>query len=359
MTRSTHSLLSGRDGAQSGAATEADNRRRWDGTSPGHYEVWYLTCNHRPSRTGYWIRYTLESPLPGHGDPYCQLWFAHFDRGDPRRNFAINHRLPIAAMGAADAPFAITLGDARLTHDSMSGVLVGGGHEARWDLRWLPALVTHHHLPDVMYQRGGLGETTVLSPNLSVPVSGEIEVDGRLHAMVAEPGGQTHLWGRRHAHQWAWGHCNAFEGRPRAAFEALTVRLERLGVVLPPLTIAALHLDGELLAFNQFRHTLRNRGTMGTGSYRLDAEGPLARLHAEFTCRPEDMVVAEYADPDGAPSYCANTEVGTLDLLVERRGLTGWREAARLHSPFGGHFEVGARVRDPAIARDHRTVPAP
>jgi hypothetical protein len=338
------------------AATEADNHRRWDGRARGHYEVWYLTVNHRERRAGFWIRYTLESPEAGHGEPYAQLWFAFFDRRDPTRNFALNERRPIAAMRSSDAPFALQLGDARLTHQSAAGALEGHGHRARWELRWPPGLRTSHHLPGLMYRRGGLGETTVLSPNHDVAITGEIELDGHRLLLQGEPGGQTHLWGRRHAHLWAWGRCNTFEGRPRAVFESLTVHLQRAGLLLPPLTVLTLTLDSEPIFFNQFHHLPFTSGHLSTGSYRFAATGPRHRLRGEFRARPEDMVLATYADPDGAPSYCANTEVGAIELLVERRGLRGWSAPERLHSPFGGHFEVGARARDPEITSDHLTI---
>ena len=58
-----------------------------------------------------------------------------------------------------------------------------------------------------MYRRGGLGETTVYRPNILVPVSGTITVDGETVQLAGEPGGQTHLWGRKHAYAWAWGRC--------------------------------------------------------------------------------------------------------------------------------------------------------
>ncbi len=47
-------------------STEADNVRNWDGVARPHYEVWYLTFNHRESGTGYWICYTLDAPASGH-----------------------------------------------------------------------------------------------------------------------------------------------------------------------------------------------------------------------------------------------------------------------------------------------------
>jgi hypothetical protein len=338
--------------------TAPDNVRRWDGQAPGHYEVWYLTCNHAASQTGYWIRYTLESPLDSVGEPYAQLWFARFDARDPRRTFGINRKFPIAAMSATADPFSVAIAANALHHDRARGALAGDGHDVSWDLSWTPAAHTHRQLPDVMYRGGGLGETTVLSPNLDVALTGSMTVDGQTLRFDREPGGQTHLWGKKHAHQWAWGHCNAFDERPGAALEALTVKLRRRGVTLPPLTIFTLYLDGEALAFNQFRHTALNRAELGTGLYRFRAWSPLVRVEGEFSARPEDMLVATYHDPDGEASYCSNTEIGDLRVTVSRRTGTRWREAARLTAPRRGHFEVGSRERDPAVTIDHVTVDA-
>lgn len=335
---------------------ETDNLRVWDGSRRGHYEVWYLTLNHRPSRTGFWIRYTLESPRTGHGDPYGQLWFAAFDAADPARTFAINRRFPIAEMRAEQGPFAVELPGAQLRHDAARGQLTGGGHDASWDLAWAPDARTHLHLPGVMYRRGGVGDTTVLSPNLDVAYRGSITVDGRRLELSGEPGCQTHLWGRKHAHAWAWGHCNGFTDRPGAAFESLTVRLKRRGRVLPPMTLLCLRLDGQEHRFTDFKNVPFNRGGWSTGNYWFQATGARVRVEGEFSCRPDDMVVAPYADPDGEASFCSNTEVADLRLVVSDRTLRGWRERETLLAPGTGHFEIGARERDPAVVKDHVSV---
>jgi hypothetical protein len=336
--------------------SEADNVRVWDGQRAGHYEVWYLTLNHRLSGTGFWIRYTLEAPKNGHGEPYGQLWFAAFDAGDPGKTFAINRKFPIAEMRAGDIPFSISLPGAELRHDMARGQLTGGGHSASWDLSWTPDARTHRHLPEVMYRRGGVGDTTVLSPNLDVAFRGSITVDGRRLELDGEPGCQTHLWGRKHAHAWAWGHCNAFEGRPGAAFESLTVKLKRRGRVLPPMTICALRVDGKEHRFTEFTSVPFSRGGWNTGHYWFRAGAARFRLEGEFTCRPDDMVVAPYVDPDGEPSFCSNTEVGDLRIVLSERGLTGWREIDELYCDRAAHFEIGGRERDPAVVRDHATV---
>lgn len=338
-------------------ATEPDNVRVWDGRSRGHYEVWYLTLNHRPSRTGFWIRYTLEAPYDPARAPYAQLWFAAFDADDPSRNFALNRKFPIAEHDASSSPFEIRIGEASLGHGHARGALEGDGHRARWDLAWLPAARTHRHLPPVVYGLRPI-DTKVLSPNLDVPVRGAIEMDGRVLTLDGEPGGQTHLWGRKHAHAWAWGHCNAFEGRRGAALEALSVRLKRRGVVLPPLTLVSLYLDGEEHRLNGFDDVIWNRGWFRTCRYEFLARGRDVKIVGEYVCRPEDMITTPYEDPDGEASFCANTEVADLRVTVYRRSslFGAWREAARLYAPKTGHFEIGGRAPDPAIERRHVAV---
>jgi hypothetical protein len=70
------------------------------------------------------------------------------------------------------------------------------------------------------------------------------------------------------------------------------------------------------------------------------------------------MVLTEYADPDGEPSFCHNTEVADLRVTVWRRSRLWkrWQEQARLNADKSGHFEVGSRTPDPAIVRRHVSV---
>jgi len=334
------------------------NHMRWDGAARGHYEVWYLTANHRSTGLGLWIRYTLEAPKRGLGEPYAQLWCAVFDRDEPSANFAIHRRYPISQLVAARDPFALTIGSSELHDDRARGALSGEGHEVSWDLKWTPAACVRRLFPSLMYRRGGLGETTVLSPTLGAGLEGAIVVDGRRLELRGETVGQTHLWGRKHAHAWAWGHCSEFIGGRAAILECLTVRLRRLGCTLPPMTMLLLELDGELHRFTRFFQVLTGRTSaeLSTGRYAFTARSSNLRLVGEFSARVQDMVVAPYVDPDGAPSYCANTEVGDLEIVVERRSGRRWEHAATLRAQGTAHFELGERERDPAILADHIAV---
>lgn len=341
-----------------------DNHMAWGG-GPGHYEVWYVTLTHRKSRTGFWIRYTLEAPDPAVGGPYAQLWFARGDYADPSRTFGINRRLPIDLLRAERDPFSLRIGTAMLDRSSLSGSLRGLGHDVSWDLRYLPALRTHRHLPGFAYARGGsLVDTVVFSPNVSVPLRGTITVDGEVYEFDGDPGGQTHLWGRKHAYAWAWAHCNAFEsgeGHGSAVLEALTVQLRRGPLVLPPMTVLSVYPDGlpgEELAFKEPWQIPLSRSSYRTGHYHMVATGARQKVEATLTCRPEDMVRTEYLDPDGEPAFCHNTVVSSCELKLWRRRRPGlpwelWRE---LSTKSGAHWEWGGRAGDSQVQRRHLTV---
>ncbi len=341
--------------------SEADNHRRWDGHSPGRYEVWYLTFNDPATGDGFWIRYTLEAPVAGHGEPYAQLWFARFasaSGADPARpTFGINRRQPIATMVAATDPFAVTIGASKLGHGHARGALSGAGHAAEWDLTWTPG-DTMRWLPSVMYRRGGLGETTALTPSPDLALAGSITVDGRRYQLDGAPGGQTHVWGSKHALAWGWGHCNAFTGAPGAALEMLTVRLERRGVRLPWMTVATLRLPGgDEVAFNRFDQALlAPRPERATGRLRFAATGLTAKLEGVFSAPAERIVRTEYVDPDGAPAWCHNTCAADLMLTLSRRVRGRWRVDRELFSAGRGHFELAGREPDLAVTRVHTTI---
>ncbi|MDQ3366974.1 MAG: hypothetical protein M3680_16245 [Myxococcota bacterium] len=333
--------------------THADNLRRWAPDARGCYEVWYTTWNHPRTDQGFWLRFITENPVAG--PPHGELWFARFDPTRPDKTFGIHKRFPVVESAAA--PFSLAIGGARLGHDHSVGDLAGDGHEVRWDLRWDAAATTLRQLPDVMYARGGLGETTVLSPNPRVPLSGTLVVDGEELTFERAIAGQTHLWGKKHAYSWTWGRCAEFAGAPDALLEILAVKLQRRGVTLPPMTLISLDLDGEHHRLNQFRHVTVNRGSWRTGRTTFSGWSPTVKIEGELTCAPHQMVSAPYLDPDGTEVFCANTEIGDARVVVYRRSGLRWLEHRRLEGLRRGHFEIGGRVRDPEVARHHVLVP--
>jgi hypothetical protein len=331
--------------------TEAANYRRWAADARGRYEVWYLTWNHPDRGDGYWLRFITENPVDG--PPRAELWFARFDPGRPERTFGIHKPFAASELVSQEAPFRVAIAGAELAHDRTHGTLAGDGHDVRWDLRWEPADHVLRQLPSVMYARGGLGETTVLSPNPRVALSGTIIVDGEQLELARAIAGQTHLWGKKHAYSWTWGRCADFTGAPGALLEILGVRLKRGAVTLPPLMLVNFELDGERHELNQFRHVVRNRGRWHTGHVAFVGWSPTVKIEGELACTPEQLVNAPYIDPDGTHVWCANTEIGDARVVVYRRSGLGWREERRLEGPRRAHFETGGRERDPSVTREH------
>lgn len=325
-----------------------ENGMRWQpGARRGHYEVWYATLTHLASRTGFWIRYTLEAPRPGDGEPYAQLWFSRFSPESPEHTFGVSRRLPIGDFVAAADPFSVEIAGSKLSLDEMRGALSGGGHEIAWDLRWPRSLTTFQHLPSLVYKLERV-DTKVQSPNPDLAISGTIEVDGHRYHFDGDPGGQSHVWGRKHAYQWAWSHCNGFDGAPHALFESISVKLKRGQIILPTITLFALRLDGEETAFRDPWTLPLARSTYQTGSYHLIGANADTRIEAQFTARADDTLLAEYLDPDGDPAFNHITCSADCTVVVKKRSpfVGRWRDHRTLSSKHLAHFEWGARAGD-------------
>ncbi|MCK5800753.1 MAG: hypothetical protein KAI47_26380 [Deltaproteobacteria bacterium] len=352
------------------SSAERDNRMVWKQGKAGHYEVWYATFNHRPSQTGFWIRYTLDAPKAGHGVPTCQLWFAFFDAKNPKNNVALNQRFPIDALEHQATPFALRLGGATFDPTHLRGAICGGGcveddphgderplPAVSWDLELAPSTFTHHHLPASAYRRD-FADTRVLSPNLLTQINGRIEVGDRVFELEDEPGCQTHVWGRKHAHAWAWGHCNAFREEPTAGIEILSVRLRRGPLVTLPMTMLSLYLGSEVYHFREFWQLPLTRGRWETGLLRFGATGTRVKIVGEFRCQPDDLVRATYADPDGAEAFCHNTEIANASLRVYQRRtpLGKFKDYAKLTAHASAHFEYAGRSPDGRVQNEHLAV---
>jgi hypothetical protein len=335
--------------------SDRDNNRQWPNDARGVYEVWYVTWNHPETDQGFWLRYMTKAPTDG--PPRAELWFARFDPRQPSRTFGIHKRFDASELTSGADPFALAIAGSRLAHDHAIGKVSGNGHDVTWDLRWEPSAQALRPFPDVLYARGGLATTMFQIPNPRVPLSGSLTIDGERLTFDRVVAGQSHVWGRKHAYSWTWARCGEFLGAPGAFLEIIGARLQRRGVTLPTLTVVSLDLEGEQYRFNQLRHLPRNRSTWEGGKVTFSAWSPMVKVEGELTCAPSDMVAAPYVDPDGTDLFCMNTEIGDARVTVYRRAGLGWREHRTLEGKRRAHFELGGRVRDPAVTAEHTLVP--
>jgi len=332
------------------AEVERANKLRWDLRKEGHYEVYYITLNHTKSSSGFWIRYTLNSPGENLGAPYAQIWFSYFNAREPQRNFALKRTFPIDEMRANAEPFHLRIGDCELSNGRVVGGIDGMGHEAFWDINFKPAEKVYHHLPGALYLPG-MADTAVLSPNLRVHFDGVIRIDGTKLDLKSDPGCQTHLWGRKHAHRWTWAHVGNFAEDHTACFEGLCVQVKRLEIPIAPLTFFTLTYRGKEYRFNEFHTSFRARSRFSTGLWHFRASQDNILFLGEITAKPQDMVTAEYTDPDGEKAWCHNSETGSASIKIFKRKnfAAAWKPADALTCLGAAHVEYAARRQDPDV----------
>lgn len=334
------------------AANFSDNMCRWDRTGAPHYEVWFLTLNHRASQRGFWFRYVLESPTGTvlEAQPHASLWAAVFNRRVPEQGFGIKREYSgdqFAADGVDDS--IMRIGSNLFSSSRAAGSVEDGGHSIEWDLSYVPCESTYHHVPRAVI-RLARPASFVCSPNLDTRFSGRIAVDGEEILLDREPGCQSHLWGRKHVDDWVWVHSNAFEKHPETVFEGLAARTRRGGRSLPPVQSLYLRHRGEEHRFVRLRLAEQWGRRMGMGFWSFSAMNTRFYIEGAAQCRLRDMLQAEYADPDGDRLYCINSEVANLKIRLFRRvhGVR-WRHLETIKSYATAHLEHGSRANEPEV----------
>ncbi|HXG93806.1 MAG TPA: tocopherol cyclase family protein [Blastocatellia bacterium] len=332
------------------AASFTDNLCRWDGRSAPHYEVWFLTLNHRASQRGFWFRYTIESPTVSSNKPTAAVWAAAFERARPDQNFGLKceHAIDCFALDK-EGPFGLKIADARLEQSRASGCVEDDAHRIAWDLSFTPNEKSYHHIT-----RALVGVTRpssfVCSPNLDARFSGTIEVDGREMILEDEPGCQSHLWGRKHVDEWVWVHSNAFESHTGTVFEGLAARPRRMGKTLPPIYSLMLRHRGEEHRFIRLRFAEQWKRHLGMGYWSFSAMNTRLYIEGVAQCRLRDMIQARYCDPDGEPLYCINSEVANLKIRLFRRvHAIRWRHVETIQSRATAHLEHASRNMDSSV----------
>jgi len=320
--------------------SEDDNLPR-AGHRPGPYEVWFLTFTVPATGRGYWLRSTYLAPDRG---PFSAgVWFARFDPTDPERTFGILS--PSSTWSIAERQFEVRIGDSLMRSGQAEGVVEGGGHRARWDLRFPTGEPSWRLLPGWMYGRWA-APTKPISPNVDTRVTGTVEVDGQVERVDAAPAQQGHLWGRRHAERWAWAHCGDFLDE-EAVVHAVTAQGRRGPFTTPYLSSIGVRWDGQWIRFTK----MGRARDFGLGTWRIDMESRRYRLTGRIEAPARALLRARYEDPDGRPRYCHKSEIASARLALFERKAGGFEEVALLESRGTTHAEWAGHTPAAAVER--------
>ncbi|MBI2059751.1 MAG: hypothetical protein HYT87_08275 [Nitrospirae bacterium] len=329
---------------------EKDNELVWDGAKKGHYEVYYLKFNQAKTKTAWWIRFTLNAPLPGKGDPIAELWGIFFDGNDFKRNAAFKKTIPFAEASIGRNPHQFKIGSAVLKHNESWGKLDGNGRSLEWDLKMTSEGGTFRHFPYPGMYTGKLPKTKVLSPHMNGRFSGTIKVDGQTYSLVNEPGQQTHIWGTKHAYRWVWGHCNLFKEDPGAVLELLSAQIKIGPIPTPVISVFHLVHRGKAYTVNRIGESLRVKSRWDVGKWNFAVATQDRRFEIEVNSRLENFVGVEYTDPDLEHAYCYNTKIADCRVSILEPKDGEWVPSGVLTSDGGAAFEVAQRNKDPRVA---------
>ncbi|MGI8336157.1 hypothetical protein ACRYCC_39965 [Actinomadura scrupuli] len=303
-------------------------RSRWRGQA-GRLEVWYTTITDPATGTGVWLHHELVAPAGG-GPARALGWAAVFPPGGPPvfGRFGPDDRRPGPGFAA---------GDVEVTGDRLTGAAGG----LTWDLRRTGGGPTLYTFPRWAWERELLPAAQIVNAP-AARFDGTVRFGDRVLELAGAPGGSARIYGHGNARRWAWLHADLGDGDVCEVVAAVSTRpgLDRL----PPLPFVRLRVGGaEWPSGDPLLAALRMRADVRLPTWTVRGRIGDRRLRIEVTQRPEETVSVDYADPDGAPAVCHNSERSDAVITLQRRTGGHWAVEREWRLAGTAHAEVGFR----------------
>ncbi|MFC9238354.1 hypothetical protein ACFTZK_18120 [Streptomyces decoyicus] len=312
---------------------------RWRG-EPGRTEVWYTTVTDPATGHGLWLHHELTAPADGK-PPFVHGWAAVFPRAHPDGpQGAVRHVRfgPEPWHGGQDGFRADGI-------VARAGHLQGAAGDFRWELTERPEDGPLFTFPRWSWRRPRLPAAQML-PAARASYDGTVTYGSEKLTLQGAPGASARIYGHGNARRWAWLHADLGEGDVLEIVAAVSMRpgLRRL----PPLVFLRLRRDGRTWPRRAERAALgwaglgRFRAALGRPDWSVTGRAGLRRIRVEVSLPAARTLPLDYADPDGSPALCHNSETADAVVRLERwRGR--WRPEAEWLLEGTAHAEVGER----------------
>jgi hypothetical protein len=289
----------------------------------GHVESWFLKANDPRARRAVWLRWTIWAGDRTPERALAETWAVAFDAA--HGHVATKTSVPFDRARFAPLGIGATIDGCTLTPDAARGRVESGGRAIGYDLMIAapPAEPPLRHLPASWMYAPSLPTAKLVSPIPSARISGSVYVEGQGEPWVLDgwPGMVGHNWGRAHAAEYAWGHCNAWDGSDDdVVFEGFSARVRPAGVPLPILTGLHLQVNGTRYPMSGFASLANNAGSMTPRRWSFRGQGSGVELSGEMWADTEDFVGLFYGNPDGSTVHCLNSKIARAELTLTLGG---------------------------------------
>lgn len=301
--------------------------RRWSGQA-GRLEVWYDTLTDPHTGTGLWLHH--EMCAPSDGSPARGFgWLALFPPEGPPE---IVHFGPEPLGGG---PW-FAAGDVVAEPGRRSG----RAGAARWELTYhddQPPLFT---FPRIVWRRE-LFPSAQIVPAPTAKFQGTVTLGERVLVLDGAPGGVARIYGHANAERWGWLHADLGDGDVLEIVAAVSRRagLRRLA----PRPFVRLRQGGVDWPRFGLLAALTGTAHLGLPQWDVAVRSGMRRLRVRVVQPSERTLAVAYADPDGAPATCRNSERADAWIVLERRTSGTWVVERQWRLDATAHAEIGGR----------------
>jgi hypothetical protein len=295
------------------------NHARWrDGLRGGHYESFWLRANHPSRPLAFWIRYTLFSPKHQPENAIGELWCIWSD-GEAQRLTAVKREVPMRDCRFAPDRFMVSVADARLHANALSGWAEAHGNRIEWELQYSGGELPLFHLPQKLYDKALPKAKSLVGLPLAV-FNGQLRVNGEVMRIENWVGSQNHNWGSKHTDHYAYGQVAGFDSAPQSFLEIATARIKLGPLWTPWMTPLVLRHDGREYALNALGRSLRNQGSFNYFDWHFAGEDAATRIEGRIHASREAFVGLRYYNPPGRDKCCLNSKIAACELaLTDKR----------------------------------------
>lgn len=283
---------------------------RYNGQSP-FYEVWYGKINF-PSKAALWFRYTLLSGKTKES----ALWAIYFSKDNIVAQKETHSLKDFTSQGGS-----LSLPNGFLSKTEARGILP----RIQWNFTYR-TLHGENNLVPSFIKTLHLSKSLTTTPVLDGRFTGEVIIDGQKMDIQDGYGSIGHVWGKRHAHEWAWAHCNQFD-ESGVLFEGLSAKLSICGIHTRPLTSLYLKTNDSEYHFNRPRDLLFSGSVFKEGYWNFEAHSESASLVGRLRAFPKNIATITYTDTDDSLLYCHNSKLSSMAITLvdhDRRTEDTW-----------------------------------